>query len=104
MNRTYMKNGLIAVLAMVLIITPVFAQAGNLGHDHIYPALPQKDATPDYLLVGDVDVTVNASVTEATLQFDTMLATPGAKVYYGLYVPEQEIKVPQYRRSTTEDL
>ncbi|MEA1908706.1 MAG: phosphate ABC transporter substrate-binding protein PstS family protein, partial [Euryarchaeota archaeon] len=104
MNRTRMKNGLIAVLAMVLLITPVFAQAGNLGYDHIYPALPQKDATPDYLLVNEVDVTIDAGAKEATLQFDTLLATPGAKVYYGLYVPEQEIKVPQYRRSTTEDL
>jgi hypothetical protein len=54
--------------------------------------------------VNEVDVTVDAGVKEATLQFDTLLATPGAMVYYGLYVPEQEIKVPQYRRSTTEDL
>jgi|GEM_PF-186415 len=103
MNRTYMKNGLIAVLAMVLLISPVFAQAGNLGHDHIYSKLSQKDATSDYLLVGDVDVTVDAGAKEATLHFVTLIATPGAKIYYGLYVPEQEIKVPQYRRSTTED-
>ena len=104
MNRTYMKNGLIAILVMAILASSVCAQAGNLGHDHIYPALPQKDATPDYLLVGDLGVTVDAGAKEATLQFDTLLATPGAKVYYGLYVPEQEIQVPQYRRSTTEDL
>lgn len=104
MNRTDLKNGLIAILAMVLLISPVYAQAGNLGHDPMYPKLSQKDATPDYLLVGEVDVTVDTGAKEATLQFDTLLATPGAKVYYGLYVPEQEIRVPQYRRSTTEDL
>jgi 3',5'-cyclic AMP phosphodiesterase CpdA len=104
MNRTYMKNGLIAILTMAVLIAPVCAQAGNLGHDPLYPALPQKDATPDYLLVNEVDVTVDAGTKEATLKFDTLLATPGAKVYYGLYVPEQEIRVPQYRRSTTEDL
>ncbi|MEA1870185.1 MAG: metallophosphoesterase family protein [Euryarchaeota archaeon] len=104
MNRTYMKNGLIAILVMAVLVSPVCAQAGNLGHDPIYPALSQKDATPDYLLVGDVGVTVDAGAKEATLQFGTLLATPGAKVYYGLYVPEQEIPVPQYRRSTTEDL
>ena len=104
MNRTYMNNGLIAILVMAVLVSPVCAQAGNLGHDPMYPALPQKDATPDYLLVNEVDVTVDAGAKEATLQFDTLLATPGAKVYYGLYVPEQEIRVPQYRRSTTEDL
>jgi hypothetical protein len=103
MNRTYMKNGLIAILVMAVLVSPVCAQAGNLGHDPMYPALPQKDATPDYLLTGDVSFTTDASAKMATLQFDTLLATPGAKVYYGLYVPEQEIRVPQYRRSTTED-
>ncbi|KAF5414708.1 MAG: 3',5'-cyclic adenosine monophosphate phosphodiesterase CpdA [Candidatus Methanogaster sp.] len=104
MNRIDLKNGLIAVLAMVLIISPVCAYTGNLGYDPLYPELPQKDATPDYLLVGDIYVTVDSGAKEATLQFDTLIPTPWAKVYYGLYVPEQEIPVPQYRRSTTEDL
>jgi hypothetical protein len=90
-----MKNGLIAILVMAVLVSPVCAQAGNLGHDPMYPALPQKDATPDYLLVNEVGVTVDAGAKEATLQFDTLLATPGAKIYYGLYVPEQEIQVPQ---------
>ena len=38
----------------------------------MYPELPQKDAAPDYLLVGDVDVTTDAAGKEATLQFDTL--------------------------------
>jgi len=66
-----MKNSLIAILVMALLIAPVCAQASNLGHDHIYPELPQKDATPDYLLVGDVNVTTDAAGKEAALQFDT---------------------------------
>ncbi len=39
MNRTYMKNGLIAILVMAVLISPVCAQAGSLGHDPTYPAL-----------------------------------------------------------------
>ncbi|MEA1944367.1 MAG: metallophosphoesterase family protein [Euryarchaeota archaeon] len=104
MNGTYMKTGLVAVLAMVLLLSPVCAQADNLGHDPTYPAFPQKEHTPDYLLTGDVIVTTDTAAKKATIEFDTLLATPEAKVYYGLYVPEQEIKVPQYRRTTTEDL
>jgi hypothetical protein len=37
-----MKNGLIAILVMAVLISPVCAQAGNLGHDPMYPALPRR--------------------------------------------------------------
>lgn len=94
----------IAILAISVLVVPVCAQSGNLGHNPAYPELQQKEFTPDYLLVGEVDVTVDAGAKEATLQFDTRIATPKARVYYGLYVPQQEIKVPQYRRDAIEDL
>lgn len=104
MNRIGIKTGLIAVLAVALLVSLAFAQVGNLGHNPSYPAPPQKEYTPDYLLEGEVDVTVDRNSKEATLEFDTHISTPKARVYYGLYVPEQEVKVPQYRRSTTENL
>ena len=94
----------IAVLVMVVLVVPACAQPGKLGQDFTYPELPQKGYTPDYLLVGKVDVTADAGAKKATLQFDTRVPTPKAKVYYGLYVPQQEIKVPQYRKAATEDL
>ncbi|RCV62764.1 hypothetical protein C5S53_17825 [Methanophagales archaeon] len=47
---------------------------------------------------------VDAVAKEATLQFDTIVPTPKARVYYGLFVPQQEIKVPQYRRYVIEEL
>ena len=104
MNRIGMKTGLIAVLAVALLVSLACAQVYNVGHNPSYPVDPQVEYTPDLLLVGDVDVTVDTITKKATLEFDTLIPTPNARVYYGLYVPEQEIKVPQYRRSTTEDL
>ena len=94
----------VAILAISMLVVPVCAQPGNLGHNPAYPELPQKEVTPDYLLVDGVDVTVDAVAKEATLQFDTRIATPKAVVYYGLFVPQQEIKVPQYRRYAREEL
>lgn len=103
MNKTRAFAALMFIAVSVLAV-PAYAQPGNVGHNPEYPALPQKDVTPDYLLVNGVDVSVNPGAKEATLQFDTLFPTSKAKVYYGLYVPEQEIKVPQYRRSETEEL
>ena len=94
----------VAILAIAVLVVHVCAQPGNLGHNPAYPEFPQKDVTPDYLLVGKVEVTVDAVAKEATLQFDTIVPTSKARVYYGLFVPQQEIKVPQYRREVIEDL
>ena len=45
MNRTYMKTGLVAVLVIALIISPVYAQSGNLT------------------TAGDIDITIAGSTT-----------------------------------------
>jgi len=58
MNRTYIRTGGIAVLAIILFVTPVCAQSGLLGHNPTYLALSQKAYTPDYLLVDDINVVV----------------------------------------------
>lgn len=104
MNKIYIKIGWIAVLVLAVLIAPVCAQPGNLGHNPIYPELPQKEYTPDYFLVGEVDIVVDEVTKKATLDFNTLHPASAAKIYYGLYVPEQDIKVPQYRRSVIEEL
>ncbi|MCD4843185.1 MAG: metallophosphoesterase family protein [Methanosarcinales archaeon] len=104
MNRMYIMVGYIATLVLAILTAPVCAQPGNLGHNPIYPELPQKEYTPDYFLVGEVDIVVDETTKKATLEFDTLQPASAAKVYYGLYIPEQDIKVPQYRRSVIEDL
>ena len=103
MDRMYIRVGYIAVLVLAILTAPVCAQPGNLGHNPIYPELPQKEYTPDYFLVGEVEIIVNEITKKATLEFDTLQPASAAKVYYGLYIPEQDIKVPQYRRSVIED-
>ena len=41
----------VAILAIAVLVVPVCAQSGNLGHNPAYPEFPQKEVTPDYLLV-----------------------------------------------------
>lgn len=94
----------ISILVMLMLAVPACTQPGNLGHSFTYPTFSQKVYTPDYLLTGESRVTADAAGKEATIYFDTIYATPKASVYYGLYVPQQEIKVPQYRLHATEEL
>ena len=75
---------------------------GNLGKPFRYPAFPQKGVTPDYLLMDEPAVAMDGKY--AVINFETVKPVPGAKVYFGLYVPDQEIKVPQYRREAIEGL
>jgi hypothetical protein len=103
-NAKILSLCFISILVMLMLAVPACAQPGNLGHSFTYPAFSQMVYTPDYLLTGEPRVTVDAAGKEATIYFDTIYATPKARVYYGLYVPQQEIKVPQYRLDETEEL
>ena len=74
---------------------------GNLGQPFRYPNLPQREFTPDYVFTGKPNIIVEPTG-RVTIEFKTVVPTSNAKVYYGLYVPQQEIKVPQYRKYARE--
>ena len=98
-----------AILGLILFVSlmyafasPAMAQAGKLGWNPIYPELPVKDYTPDYLLKSKAEVTVDTAKKEATLRFETVTPTAGGLVYYGLYVPQPNVWIPQYHQKATE--
>ncbi len=89
-------------LGIISAMTPPGQVKGNLGQPFQYPDLPKREITPDYLLAEYPDVSMDGD--EAVLNFETAVAIPKAMVYFGLYLPDQEIKVPQYRSCAIEDL
>lgn len=95
--------GLILSVCLVYVIaSPVMAQTGRLGLNPIYPPYPTKDYTPDYILKNEAEVTVDNAKKEATLRFDTVTPTAPAIVYYGLYVSQPTVWIPQYHLESTE--
>jgi len=99
-NKELLMSALFTFIVVILFISiyfiPVFAQTGKLGQNPTYPNLPQREQTPDYLLVGKVKVTVDPNSKEATLQFSTSTPTPNTRICFGVYNPQEEIKMPQY--------
>jgi hypothetical protein len=73
----------------------------HLGQPFKYPNLPQREITRDYVFAGKPSITVGPAG-KATVEFNTVVPTSKARIYYGLYVPQQEIKVPQYRKYAKE--
>jgi len=99
----------IAIMGLILSVylicafaSPTMAQASKLGWNPVYPELPIKDYTPDYLLKSEAEVTVDTARKEATLRFETAIPTAGGLVYYGLDMPQQMVWIPQYHLKATE--
>ncbi|VUT24019.1 MAG: Calcineurin-like phosphoesterase [Candidatus Methanolliviera sp. GoM_asphalt] len=109
-----MRNKKIFLIFTILVlvcglVSPILAGSledknnNHLGQPFKYPDLPKEEHTPDYVFAGEPKVTVDRKG-EAIIRFETVIPTSRAKIHYGLYLPEQEIKVPQYRVEVTEDL
>lgn len=93
---------LVAALFLSAFLSPTLAQTGNLGWNPEHPDLPLRQNTPDYILAGKVDVTVDPASKEATLHFNTVVPTSNSTVYYGLCVPQWKTAMPQYNFSSGE--
>jgi hypothetical protein len=97
--------GLILTVCLIYVIaSPVMAQTGRLGLNPIYPSYPTKDSTPDYILKNKAEVTVDEANKLATLSFETVKPTAAGIVYYGLYVPQPTVWIPQYHVKAKEQL
>ena len=108
-NKRKKEPVILAIFAIAMIIFSSTAavitapdEEESLGEPFQYPDLPRKETTPDYFLVKEPAITMEGA--RAMIEFQTIVPAPRAKVYFGLYVPDQEIKIPQYRRESIEDL
>lgn len=94
---------LIMAMVMMISVNSLFAGPGNLGQLPNPPNNPQIEVTPDYLLEGELAVTVTADGKEATVEFETVVPTPAVLVHYGPYMPDADLQLARYRRTADEE-
>ncbi len=100
--RITMRWLVLFIYLMCVFASFAITDASKLGWNPVYPGLPMKDYTPDYLLKNDVQVTVDAVKKEASLLFETTIPITGGLVYYGLDVPQPDVWILQYHLKATE--
>ena len=78
----------------------VLCATGVLAQEHTFQAI---DFGDERFLTREPVVT-GFDGASAIVEFETMLPTPGACVYYGVIVPEEELGFPRYRKIAKESL
>jgi 3',5'-cyclic AMP phosphodiesterase CpdA len=67
------------------------------------PDFERVDYAPDRFLVGEPEV-VGFDGPRALLEFETVMPAPGARVYYGITLDEEDLAFPRYRKAAKEML
>lgn len=104
------SNSLNFVIVLILVLFVVAGSMlgesvnrGKVGQVPEYPVEYPFAQDVSLVLAKEPTITLNDSLI-ATVSFETAMDCPAARVYYGIYEPNQKLPLPRYRHISKEEL
>ncbi|MDP8240910.1 MAG: metallophosphoesterase family protein [Candidatus Hatepunaea meridiana] len=103
---SHLFKHILTTLLVIVIIHPACSapvDKGRVGQPPIYPTEYPVKEVRGLLLVEEPVVEMTGKY-KAKISFKTAIPCPAARIYYGIFEPDQHLPLPRYRRSAKEKL